>query len=338
MSPASDTSQRTPDPVRVGRRLCEALFDLGVRDDPIAACLLGKQQRPVRIIGHLVRGECLSVSAAHADADRQAKGTVTRTHGQRGHGLAQSLRPTDRVFLTCPWQQDAEFLAAVAAHQFGGAAVLLDQRGYLPQGNVSRGVPVLVVDALEKVQVDHRTGQLRTVTPGQRQFTLELVEKGPPIHQAGERVRVCLLLQLGQQLAPVEVGPAPVHRRARPRNDHLFVEWLGDVVVRTGRQAFGHIAVAAESRHEQHLNGLDSLVLPDAPEDIVPVHLGHHDVQQDHVGALLPRQTNGVRAVVGRQQLVSLAGQIVRQQPDVVGGIIHNQHFGHDSLPHNRDS
>ena len=97
-----------------------------------------------------------------------------------------------------------------------------NQRRNHLQRNVADRVAVLVVDALEKVEVHHGAGKWGLMTFGRSQLALELFEEGASIQEAREPVRASLLLQLGQQLSFVDVrlvGLPPIEFWRRRRRD-----------------------------------------------------------------------------------------------------------------------
>ena len=99
----------------------------------------------------------------------------------------------------------------------------------------------------------------------------------------------------------------PAKLRLDPRQDLHGVEGLGDIVVRPQIQALNFVRVLGFGREQDHRHVGR---LPQAGQGGDAVQLGHHDVQQDQVDVLPAKQVQGLRPVVGGEDLIPGGGQI----------------------------
>ena len=69
--------------------------------------------------------------------------------------------------------------------------------------------------------------------------------------------------------------------------------------------------------------------LAERQEDVVPVHLRHHEIQDDHVGVLAARRLDPRPSPVGRERLVALLEEgVAEHRPDHVF-VIDHEHACH---------
>ncbi len=98
-----------------------------------------------------------------------------------------------------------------------------------------------------------------------------------------------------------------------PGDELLEGEWLREVVVGPGVEGgdFARDLVAGG----EHEDGEAGLPQPDAPEDLVPVHSGEHDVEEDEIQVLLERHPEAVGSVVRAEALVAARRQAPVEHP-----------------------
>ena len=75
--------------------------------------------------------------------------------------------------------------------------------------------------------------------------------------------------------------------RLHPRQDLLELERLGDVVDAAHFERPDLVGRVGQRREEDHRHVLRAILRPEAPADLVAVHLRHGDVQQDEIGRVV---------------------------------------------------
>ena len=114
------------------------------------------------------------------------------------------------------------------------------------------------------------------------------------------------------------------------------VQQIGDAlfqpvqIKRLGEEILGlhrHRAFGDFARERAHENDRDFFRGGLAAQDFADrqaVEIGQQDVEQDQIRFHLPRLAQGVDAVVGHNQLIAVAGELVLQQLDEIVLVIHN--------------
>ena len=183
---------------------------------------------------------------AAADGHRQLAGhLLPQAFGKQGRPRQIGLR-----------HHHHEFLAAIAGHRVGLAGEFVEQPGQLLQHLVAVEVPLLVVDVLEVIHVQHRQRERRPVAVHHG----ELVR-----HRVGHAAAV---VDAGQGIGP--------HFRER----HQVVALLADLVVGVGDLG-GQVEGGLED-----LLGLAAELLPTGFLAIV-VELAHPIAELAHAGMVL---------------------------------------------------
>ncbi len=85
-------------------------------------------------------------------------------------------------------EEDRELIAADPEGPIGGSGRRLDQPGQRPDEHVAPGMTLLVVGALEFVEVDHRQGEHAAVSAGVVDLPEQLLLEGAVVPEPGERV------------------------------------------------------------------------------------------------------------------------------------------------------
>ena len=75
-----------------------------------------------------------------------------------------------------------------------------------------------------------------------------------------------------------------------------------------------------DDRHER-----ERRIRFDPPADFHPVHLGHHDIQQDQVRLLRSRERQGFFAVGGREDLIPVGGEAGLEDVQVHGVVVRDE-------------
>ena len=115
---------------------------------------------------------------------------------------------------------------------------------------------------------------------------------------------------------------------AHPGQHNGRADWLGDVVSCAELQAQYLIGYIAFGGHEDHRNIPASGRSLDAPQHLVAVQAGHHDVQQNQIWQdLAGQQCECALAAIGHLQPVVGAQQLGHQE-QVLWGVVHHHHGG----------
>ena len=117
-------------------------------------------------------------------------------------------------------------------------------------------------------------------------------------------------------------GGAAAQHRLDAGHDFLGVKGLDHVIVRAQLQA-QHLVKGLALGGQHHHRGVAQLA--DAAADLQAIHLGHHHIQQHHIGLDLIELVQTFFAVVRGGDLVALLGQIKPQQLADVGIVVHDE-------------
>ena len=156
-------------------------FDLVEGYDPVAACRLGDIKRAVRGGIQLVQ--------TRATSDREARGysytdgLAVDGYGSLGDPLTEPLQSIAHARGFGFRADQAELLAAQARNQAKIRKLLAHDARDRRQGFVASGVPVLVIDALEPIDVGDGESNRAALKDGGG------IVKGATVGEAGQRVR-----------------------------------------------------------------------------------------------------------------------------------------------------
>jgi hypothetical protein len=88
---------------------------------------------------------------------------------------------------------------------------------------------------------------------------------------------------------PRFVVPLDAERGPDAGRQDLLAERLGDVIVGAHVESADHVVVGRLGGHEDDRDAVEVGIGLQTPAGVDPVHFGHHDVQQDEVGAKATR-------------------------------------------------
>lgn len=172
-------------PVFCGVRRC-----LGGPDDPVAALLLSLVERAVGAGDQVLGG----IGGHGRDAKRGRYLRPVR--------ICQGFNAEADVFgLVCSHidiavgQKNDQLFAAVAARDIGFAQVASDCCRAVAQYGIALGVPILVVQTFEVIEVDHDHGEIAVLTLGQANEAVDGIFHVPPVVKAGQGVAQRLATQ-----------------------------------------------------------------------------------------------------------------------------------------------
>jgi hypothetical protein len=132
----------------------------------------------------------------------------------------------------------------------------------------------------------------------------------------------------------VRAGQPPRQNGFDARGQFGRVGRLGQIVIGSGLEPGYLIIDHRLGREHDDRDTLRSRIVPQTTADLVAVHAGHHDVQNDKVGLLGVGAPDGLLPVTGRDDLVSLALQHHADELKTVYIIVHDQDFlGHAASP-----
>ncbi len=130
---------------------------------------------------------------------------------------------------------------------------------------------------------------------------------------------VVLLLQKRASLLQGEVGLHPGHENGRGNG-------LGDIINRPQFKPAGFVFVLAFRRKEDDRDAGCFRIRLQLAADLIPVHAGHHDVQQDKVGARLAESDLQGFLAVCRYLVVVVLPQQPAQQGDIFRRIVNDEY------------
>ena len=107
-----------------------------------------------------------------------------------------------------------------------------------------------------------------------------------------------------------------------------LVKRFHDEVVCPGLERLQLLLSAARGDHH-YGKELRSRRRADAPAQLISVHLGHDDVEQDQIGPRLERQPlESLRSRVDALDLIAACAEHRLEQVDVRSGVVHDQNAG----------
>ena len=124
---------------------------------------------------------------------------------------------------------------------------------------------------------------------------------------------------------------AAAQHRLDAGHHFLGVEGLDHVIIGTQFKA-QHLVDGLALGGQHHHRGVARFA--DAAADFQTVHLGHHHVQQHHIGLDLIEFFQSLFAVVGGGDLIALLDQVEPQQFADVGIVVHDEDLfvGHNGF------
>ena len=109
-------------------------------------------------------------------------------------------------------------------------------------------------------------------------------------------------------------------------SDHLKgLKGLGNVVGTTQRETL-HLGLQVIQRRQKYNRTVSGrLVGLEALTHLIAVHVGHHDIQQDHFGLMPVGEVQCFLALVGDQQAIAFILQGLIEDFEVLRIVIHKQ-------------
>ena len=194
-----------------------------------------------------------AAGGAQADGEIQRIGAAARQHDRLFfNGLAKALGSQRHFFFGAGVQHHQKLFAAVAAQAVTVAGLRQQPVGRLAQYLVPRRVAVLVVDAFEKIQVQHDHAQRQPSAFGKRQFVGQFLDDGAPVEQLRQRVVRGLLRQGAGGLVPDQQHVNAVGEVPAKDADELFVQ-LVEGLVSGGHAEKANGLLSPLKRDDQHL-------------------------------------------------------------------------------------
>ncbi|MEF8710022.1 MAG: hypothetical protein V5B38_14620 [Candidatus Accumulibacter propinquus] len=125
--------------------------------------------------------------------------------------VRDGIRPDD------PLYDNQEFVATQAANGIGFTHQPAEPPGHLAENAITDLMAKGVVDVLEAVEVDEQYGQSALVAVRTLQCLVQTVAKQQPVGQTGQRIVMCLVIQLIVGVAQFgDVGEHPDIMREMP--------------------------------------------------------------------------------------------------------------------------
>jgi hypothetical protein len=122
------------------------------------------------------------------DPDAGADVAVRVGLAQNGHAGQQAIRDHLGVPGLDRRQDQRELVPAESRRQVPGPDAVPHGFGDLAQDRVPGGMPLLVVDLLEVVQIDHHHGHRGSIAPGACDLAQEVLAQGPAVGKARQGV------------------------------------------------------------------------------------------------------------------------------------------------------
>src|SRR5438477_9482273 len=165
---------------------------------------------------------------------------------------------------------------------------------------------------------------------GQQREDVELAggqRDDAPLHAHLEALPIDLeVADLDLDLAPDRIDASAARDRADPGDELARREGLGHVVVGADLEAEDLVTLLDAAGDHDDGNGAGLGVLLEATADLPAVQLGHHDVEQDEVGARLVRLPDGLGASGGDDDVVTFLAEVVAEELRDVALVLDDEH------------
>ena len=116
--------------------------------------------------------------------------------------------------------------------------------------------------------------------------------------------------------------------RAHPRHQRRVVDRLGDVLVAAGIEPGHDVDRIGLRGHQDDRHERQARVRLELPADLDAVLARHHDVEENQIRRLCPRDGERLVAILGRDHLVALARQAGLQDLEVGRVVVDDQDPG----------
>ena len=196
-------------------------------------------------------------------------------------------------------------------------------------------MPVLVVHALEAIQVAHDARQRLLEPLGVREHLVHLLLDEPPVLESGQAVRARHMTQalVGFQQLPLALfqlflQPLDAQHRANPRLELGELDGLGDVVVGARLESFDLALRRVERGLHDDRNEGQSRILLDAPRHLVSIDARHHHVEENQVGRRRMNTLQRLFAVARAVDFIPPRLEPSAKQLDVVLVVVDYQNAG----------
>ena len=248
------------------------------------------------------------------------------------HLLPQPLGECYRGIEHRAGKNEQEFLSPVATNAVDLPRLRLEELRELFEHRVSRLVSMIVVHALEPVYVAHnqrdRFMQSNRVQPHLVQTLLErasVLHLGEPVGEGDLPQLVVQLRQLFFSCRQIGLESLDAEQRVNPCLELGEIDRLGDVVVGAGVQTFDLVLGRVERRLHDHGNEGKIFVGLQSSDDFHAVHLRHHHVEEDEIGADVLHLLQRRLSVVGSIHFVAARLESGAEELDVVLVIVYDQ-------------
>ena len=163
-----------------------------------------------------------------------------------------------------------------------------------------------IVDGLEVIKIHHGHGEKNPFSSGTGELSLDNIPKLGTIQKAGQWIMGSGVRQdfAGGDELILEVNDTSARPQAHLQ--FLRVERLGDVVVRTGLQAFDNVLLLSPYCQQEHIHVPFSGLFPYLPADGDPVHFRHDPIENGHLGRIFAlKHLPCFNPVFGRDHVIS---------------------------------
>src|SRR5207245_11551166 len=129
--------------------------------------------------------DALAISAVDGDTDA---GGETRRFIVVGHDFADTVGHAVGLGFLRFWENEGEFVAAIASGGIDGPAVNAEDIGEAADGPAADEMAVAVVDGFQAIQIEKQDSERAAGAVGALGFVFEDVEEAAVVGEAGERV------------------------------------------------------------------------------------------------------------------------------------------------------
>ena len=226
-----------------------------------------------------------------------------------------------------------KFFAPIARHHIGrplhqGRQTLR----HCTQAMIAFRVPIVVVKFLEMIYIRNDDGKPASVPQCPTPFDFQRFIETSPVRDAGKAIdmgKSFHLLGFGLEFLILflkfysRFTKLKVSIDSRPYNGRI--EGLCNVIDRTQLDAFQFAFHIRNSRDKYHRYPARPAIRPQAPHNLIPIHLRHHDIQQDQVRLGISRSNFQCQSAIQRRADNIVVFKRFFQRINILRDVIYDQ-------------
>lgn len=160
-----------------------------------------------------------------------------------------------------------------------------------------------------------------------------LARQGNLLASAKDRVVVWIELDIALVLSGLLLGVDALQNSLHAAYQELHRDWFREVIIRSGIEARELVILLAQGREKDDVRMLKRGVFTQGTAGLHAIHDGHHPIQKNQVWTKFRSHAQGLCAILCRADFVPLLLEVVADELQNIGLVIHEQNaMIHSSL------